>query len=139
MLLLRGVGDELEELDADAVGRRQMGDLHALEVGAEDVGDDLAEIAVVGVTLDRLHQHVAAEDIAIPGDGGVDVGHRDADMIERPHRPCRRSRRAALPLSRVLVVRHIHPPPLPDPIPGIPTGVMSARRQGGAGGAPAAI
>ena len=106
-----------------------MGDLHALEVGAEDVGDDLAEVAVVGVALDGLHQHVAAEDVAVPGDGRVDVGNRDAHVIERPHRPLRRRRWAALAFGHVLPLDTFPPPWPADPIEGRGAAQASAARQ----------
>ena len=96
VVLLPLVGNELEELDADPVGRRQVGDFHPLKVRTVDVGDDLTEVAAVGIALHGLHQHVAAEDVAIPGDGRVDVRHRNADVIERPRRPLHRRRRATL-------------------------------------------
>ena len=116
VVILPLVGDELEELDADPVGGRKMGDLHPLEVRAVDVGDDLTEVAAVGVALHGLHQHVAAEDVAVPGDGCVDVGHRDADVIERPRRPFYRSRRSALSVRHVLVLRDIPSSRSADPI-----------------------
>src|SRR5262249_135116 len=82
--------DELEELDAGAVDGGQVGDLHATELRAEDVLADLPQPPAALLLPPRPVEARAAGHVAIPCDGGVDVRHRDAHVIEGTlvwHRP----------------------------------------------------
>src|SRR5215212_5955860 len=73
---------ELEELEAGAVGRGEMGDAERAPALAEDVVAHLADGAVVVVHRGRPHDDVKAERLRIEFYGLVEVGDGEADMAE---------------------------------------------------------
>src|ERR1044072_7211938 len=70
---------ELEELEADAVGRREMGDAERAPARTEDVVAHLADGALVMIDGGRPHDDVEAESIGVEIDCLVEVGNCEAD------------------------------------------------------------
>src|SRR6266545_1987205 len=74
---------ELEELDADPVGRREVGDLEAPEARAEDVLAHDPDRAVVLADLCRREEHVPPHDLRVELDSAFQVGNAKTDVRER--------------------------------------------------------
>src|SRR5215212_3879505 len=82
---------ELEELDADAVAGREMGNAERPPALAEHVVAHLTDGGLVVLDFGRTHNDVETETIGVEVDGFLEIRDRYADMRE-----CNRARHSGL-------------------------------------------